>query len=158
MDLKQLADFENKLLIPISEPKNLALLASYANAPIGLRLAEAIRDVLKEIPAAVLYRHWGTAGPLIELVEEHPEGEWSLATEGRRGTEIRFHAEHVADMPDAVLNVLVAHELAHVFQHATDRINDLGADEVENDVDVVLESWAFDPAVVRKWASKPLRF
>ena len=73
------------------------------------------------------------------------------------GIRLKFHPI-VVRMPDAVLQDLIGHELAHVFQWATGELtSDMdGYDEgaCEEDADWRMERWGFDPDSIDDWAEQ----
>src|SRR5262249_46543884 len=73
------------------------------------------------------------------------------------GYVLRFKAPLVDQMPATVVQDLIAHELAHVFQYAhgyTERFGEAEPPEgnVEEDADELMESWGFDVDSPDEWA------
>lgn len=78
---------------------------------------------------------------------EHSAGFVDLA-----GTVLVFNATHCDAMPEEVVEVLVAHELAHVWQFATDYGNkETSYDEIESHANGLVDSWGFDLTLLMKW-------
>jgi hypothetical protein len=131
------------------------------------RLARSIRSTWQRVPAAArgpLREHWQTREGLHSLcngpmrVEALPNwAERSRPTLGEcwtRGHAIRLHSESVQTMPDEALAAVIAHELAHAFQHATECDWGPTVKEVEAAVDDCIRGWGFDPEADRRWCAQ----
>jgi len=84
----------------------------------------------------------------------HPK---DIAACGHSGHVLFFHASVVDTMPAVHVEELIAHELAHVIQHAngempqTDRSVPRCLDDSESDADEIMEQWGFEPSAMDKW-------
>ncbi len=109
-----------------------------------------------------------TRKPVIELLSDwSSRGRKDLACCARHGFILRFWSKRFDAMPDAVQCDVIAHELAHVHQHAvgwkivswnnsTHITVDGNGDElfpgdVEQDADDTMDFWGFDPESVDRW-------
>src|SRR5262249_28802486 len=86
----------------------------------------------------------------IEALPNWPEREGDLGMCLNSGRAIRLHSPTVAAMPDGVLATLIAHELGHVYQYASER--SLTSEKpIEEDVIDVMTSWGFRDADIDEW-------
>ena len=68
------------------------------------------------------------------------------------GNLMRFWSEIVAVYPDSLVQDLIAHELAHVWQAACGwDLLTASAYEAEEDADFVMESWGFHATAMDEW-------
>jgi hypothetical protein len=88
---------------------------------------------------------------------------------GSGGHRLEVDGTIIDKMPDAIACDLVAHELAHVFQHAAGMVDAIDEDgqpysilpqgdallpgEVENDADDLMVAWGFDDTAMDEWSS-----
>jgi hypothetical protein len=98
------------------------------------------------------------------------QGRKTLAEVDNHGHRLRFRGKPLKDMPDDVLQDLIAHELAHflqsargircVRQYADGRADfvDWNGDhwggnlEIEEDADCTMTFWGFDPESIERWS------
>ena len=71
---------------------------------------------------------------------------------------MRFWHVRFDVMPDDAAQSVIAHELAHVLQHANGFDNHFGCDDppqglVEEDADEIMDAWGFDPFAADEWAA-----
>jgi hypothetical protein len=130
------------------------------------RLAELVRATWKRIPTKVRGRmrpHWKTEprrhslcnGPLrIEALPSWPRYRRQLGVCMMAGHAIRLHSPTVESAPDEVLSTLIAHELAHCFQHATGANWSRPKRAIEGEVHRLLDEWGFRQSAISKWWQK----
>jgi hypothetical protein len=137
------------------------------------RFARLFVETWKRIrlgPRRAILRHWRddrknhtlTFSPWIELSSSWTGQEVRRGGHGLRGTKantssrghkLRFWSKIVAVYPDNLVQDLIAHELAHVYQWATDRQPE-GFDDamlVEEDADWLMRVWRFDLDAMDYW-------
>jgi hypothetical protein len=159
-------------MLPAAAPPGIFL---WAEAGDAARFSGLFRQTWARLPLWVrrrLRRHWreGLPSPEISLVPTLIEdGSPAYGSAGRRGHRLRFAAQSVDAMPDAVVQDLVAHELAHVLQNALglfvirrpEEDSDLfgypngavfGVWEMETEADDWIEDWGFDHDSIDDWA------
>jgi hypothetical protein len=114
-----------------------------------------------------ILKYWKTKGPdyreIVQLFKERYEDE-PLAHSHMGGTEVRFFASVIDAMSDEEACVLIAHELAHVYQHATDRTvfkmkfrsEAQRRVAIEADVDFIIlkRQWGFDWLIIDDWCRR----
>ena len=71
-----------------------------------------------------------------------------------RGHAICLHSESVQNMPDEALAALIAHELAHAFQHATGCDWGPTREAVEATVEDCIRGWGFHPEALDRWCAQ----
>jgi hypothetical protein len=148
----------------------------------GPRFAKLFRTTWKRLPLwsrrlLLKYWTWGVPcfgvlfRPRIELTDSPILNQQVVGATLLRGNEIKFRARHVDRMPDAVVQVLIAHELVHVVLIADGidsaqgypssgrvifkaRRDNEGRSrfEIEQEVDDFVAELGFDPDSVQKWA------
>ncbi len=152
-----------------------------ATAGNGRRFSQVFRATWKRIPLRIRRRllgHWRNRGglmfgvilsPSILLTNHSLRDRKSFAETTKLGHELKFSAKEADDMPDDVLQDLIAHELAHVLQSAdgircvkqypdgrADFVNSKGDYwggnvEIEDGADCEMSIWGFDPDSIDKW-------
>lgn len=71
------------------------------------------------------------------------------------GYQILFRAPAVDQMPEAMVQDLVAHELSHCYQFATGKMENFESRfECEQDTDDLMEEWGFDNTSREQWAKE----
>jgi hypothetical protein len=148
----------------------------------GRRFVAVFRQAWRRLPLWArrrLLAHWKGSGHklgvvlspevhLIDtLIEDDPR---AIAGVNRFGHRLLFRSDLVAAVPDPVLQDVIAHELAHVLQHAwgiraIKQFEDGSAVfacadgevfggnlEIELDADDTIEDWGFDPKSYDRWA------
>jgi hypothetical protein len=127
------------------------------------RLAELVRATWKRIPPRARRRmrsHWKIDpeshslcnGPLrIEALPSWPEFRQCLGMCMTAGHAIRLHSLTVQAAPDEVVSSLIAHEVAHVFQHATGASLSRPNRVIEAEVSRLLDGWGFRDRVIDLW-------
>lgn len=74
------------------------------------------------------------------------------------GHVLRFWSEAVGRMPDDIVRRLIAHELAHVFQHAVGYEEHFGYipdhDECELHTEEMADFWGFNGEAIHRWADE----
>jgi hypothetical protein len=100
----------------------------------GDRFAWAFRETWKRLPLWVrraLLRYWAGPDPERPIVSPRIElnrllcwGDGCPAFVDRCGHRLRFDAKNVDEMPDEVLQAVIAHELAIVVQHELDGLRE----------------------------------
>lgn len=125
------------------------------------KLALNFAATWKRLPLGVrrkLRKYWDSCtialmSPWITVEESNlQDGECAVCT--AMGHRLVFRPSAVADLPDLVLQHLIAHELAHSHQWATGWLvvqadGNLPAEEIESDADERIAEWGFDPDSVR---------
>lgn len=103
--------------------------------------------------AGGLFRHLVGRIPKIELV-----GGWSgreaLAAVRSNGHHLQFDAAVVREMPDHLVQDLIAHELAHVHQGATGLFYSMPLHVLEQDANELMEAWGFDADAMDDWLAE----
>jgi len=79
-----------------------------------------------------------------------------------KGHRLWFDSNKVDQMPECAVQDLIAHELAHVDQHASGRFNEVewsmyqiggggSYDEIEEDADAIASAWGFAQDALYEW-------
>ncbi|HEV2294072.1 MAG TPA: DUF4157 domain-containing protein [Tepidisphaeraceae bacterium] len=131
----------------------------------GSNFLTRFREVWREIPLScrrVMLKHWHTGSPRsVPLVEAgaYWSGSDALATVALNGWAMKFKPA-VYEMSVGAARALIAHELAHVYQHATGTIAEwssgCGGIEaargcIEDDADDIAADWGFDRNELEDW-------
>lgn len=143
------------------------------------RFAQIFRDTWRQIPLKarrLIVKFWrrntppwaatGLRSPTIQLTDywEFSERSWRQKNElgicGLDGHGLFFYGPVVDKMPQRHVEELIAHELAHVVQSATDgpphtdRTIARIFDTTENIADEYMEGWGFDSEAMDEWLNK----
>jgi hypothetical protein len=168
------------LFVPLLRRHNIYLRVLAGD---GRRFARVFQTTWRRIPLGDRRRllgYWKAEGPthdiflspevyLTELDAFPIDNESIVGLASHFGHKLRFRADLVNRMPDAVAEDLIAHELAHAFQAATG-IRPLESSNgtaifsglngelweehtLEYHADVIAEEWGFDTNSVDRWAS-----
>jgi hypothetical protein len=137
-------------------PPGVPVFVSDGAAVLASRLARAWEDAWSQIGAearndiqSVWWWRW-SGGCEPARVEVLPRIEGTTADCSAAHGLFRFSYAVCLEMPDRLLPVLVAHELAHVALWACGE-NRGGLDE-EEDVDELCRAWGFDVDGLARWA------
>jgi hypothetical protein len=57
-------------------------------------------------------------------------------------------------MPGEILRTLIAHEVAHCFQHASFPQRRIGDRSVEEDAVAIVNGWGFNDADIHQWCGR----
>ena len=137
----------------------------------GERFAENFKRTWKRLPLGPRRRilaAWkcgdsGTIGrttvlvsPQIELVDGWSGRRDAVGAAGANGHLLRFFAPDIRRMPDNLVEDLIAHELAHVYQGALrmldwDETDELQVAVDEQEADILMEEWGFDADALDDW-------
>ena len=146
----------------------------------GPKFAAAFHGTWSRIPLWARRRmlhFWRTGGkygfamsPTINLVAYSPYGRKAFGVVDHCGHRLQFWAKRTDMMPSDVLEDLIAHELAHVLQDAAGircvkaysdgrTVNAYpdgtlfgGNQEIEEDADLVMSRWGFNPESIDDWS------
>jgi hypothetical protein len=136
----------------------------------GERFAELFQRAWKRIPLwgrRRILKHWkhgdhGTVhrqlvpdSPRIELVSGWIGRDDAMGLVKYNGHLVRFSSDIVHLMPDAHVQELIAHELAHVYQGAFCPLVEYARDEAEDSANDIMRRWTFDPFDMDDWLDTP---
>lgn len=116
------------------------------------------RNGIRAVSPRVELVHGWTAGSILWPGDgDHDTRVDGLGKCFARGHRLRFHAPSVDRMPEDVVQDLIAHELAHVYQEACGMLLRFGTEDpksglVEEDADEMMNRWGFDPESIDEWA------
>jgi hypothetical protein len=162
-------------------PRHDIYLSAFAGD--GRRFAANFRAAWERLPLNArrkLLGYWTREGlavgvilsPIVELVEQAFLGRRDFAVMDRQGHRLRFSAKFMDRMPDDVVRDIIGHEFAHCHQAALGiRCNRRYADgravyicrdgsvfggnfELEEDADLTMHLWGFDPESPDRWAEE----
>lgn len=131
------------------------------------KFARLFRETWIRIPLWArrpMFKHWRRdfhgvrviGAPAIYVSDWWPDREpGQLGVCGQRGHRLNFWAKAVLEYPDENVRELIAHELAHVLQHArsttdvgSDRWVPRWCDDFELEADEIMEAWDFDSSAL----------
>lgn len=144
----------------------------YSSDVSGVRFAALFRATWKRIPLWARRRilsHWRKPKPTVFYSLDWVGRDGAFAQVARDGYALMFCAADFEDMPDAVAQDVIAHELAHVVQHANgmwwcrasdgrqvaryrDDPEELEVEQVEDEANELIFFWDFDESSVDDWA------
>jgi hypothetical protein len=124
------------------------LLCGVPLIPKDLDIASLPRSVTVIAPRIELLHGW-TGGRVDDVVYpdagEHDQDAYAAVF--GKGYLMRFRSRTVDQIPDEVAQILIAHELAHVFQYATGLLERFGCEPssemLEEDADELVKSWVY---------------
>ncbi|MBE7464241.1 MAG: hypothetical protein HS116_12250 [Planctomycetes bacterium] len=118
----------------------------------GPEFVREFRQCWKQIPLSsrrAIVRHWKSSArlPLFELSNMWADSEKSFAQVSQKGMELKFSQKDILFLPSGVMQWVIAHELAHVYQKSIGRKPGGSSDrENERDADRIAKEWGFDPS------------
>jgi hypothetical protein len=117
---------------------------------------DPVRDTIA--PRIELVHGWRDGRDIILPEEDLPTPGDPFAAVFGKGYLLRFRAPLVDRMPDGVVQDLVAHELAHVYQQTIDLKRYFGyapcPGELEEHADECMERWGFDAESIDRWSER----
>lgn len=130
----------------------------------GNRFARLFKEAWAQLPAPVqekIRKHWAKEDVRLELSNIWKNCAIHDGEVGCFGREAKFNAAEVDRMPDTVAKALIAHEMAHVYQHATgfsQRTYEVSSQReyevLESDAKELASRWNFDWVASMQWKAK----
>jgi len=144
-------------------PRHAVYLRAYASG--GARFAHLFRETWDRLPLnarRAILKLWKSNDVRSTGVLLSPDIEYASDWSGKEpgdvgyvrcgGHIIRFASRRVEKMPDDVVQDLIAHELAHVYQWASgEDMHVLDSFDIEYFADEIMDYWGFDPESIDRW-------